>query len=83
MDCRNRGYPSAIQSTLSDDGPMNPSQEELDQLDALDVLLEGYLTQMDQMEPSLIGWQSNEVPLNDVVLEPLRLMLMTSIDWHF
>ena len=58
-----------------------PSQEELDQLDALDVLLQGHLAQIDQMEPSLIGWQSNEVPLNDVVLEPLRLMLMT-IDWH-
>ena len=62
--------------------PASPAQVDLDALDALDVQLQAHLTQMDQMEPSLLGWKSNVVPLNDVVLDPLRLMLMQSTDWH-
>ena len=62
--------------------PASPDQGRFDALDALDIQLQAHLTQMDQMEPSLLGWKSNEVPLNDVVLDPLRLMLMQSSDWH-
>ena len=62
--------------------PISPAQTDLDTLDTLDVQLQGHLTQIDQMNPSLLGWKSNEVPLNNVVLEPLRLMLIQSADWH-
>ena len=62
--------------------PVSPDQAQLDLLDALDGQLQTRLSQMDQMEPSLLGWQNNEVPLNDMVLEPLRLMLIQSADWH-
>ena len=40
--------------------------------------LQAHLTQIDQIQPSLLGWKSNEVPLNDMVLDPLRLMLLQS-----
>ena len=59
-----------------------PTADQLDQLDALDVMLQTQVDLLDTMEPSLIGWRNNEALLNEVVLEPMRQMLVESIDWH-
>ena len=68
--------------TFSSMSTSNPSAADLTTLDTLDATFQAQLAQLQGYQLSLAGWQSGQVAMTEILLLPLRDMLIQNLTWH-